>query len=266
MIENYQQEQKLKEKNTPVFTLAQIGQKYSDGVSLIFPGSNTESQKHYKYNIDAKFGSGDLAYIVKDSGTYIAICRLNNNSGTLPDGYQKKEYIKSSGIQYINTEFIPSSNTKILMTAKINSTATNGAYFGSRMSNSSMDAYSYSLIILSNSVRSDFYGDSKTSTNFSYDIQNIEKNKNQITIFDQILTHPKVEKKSEVPLYLFCTNTNDSPLVFAKMNLYTCKIYDNDKIVRNYIPCVNPSGKAGLFDLVESKFYENKGSGEFAYE
>ena len=50
------------------------------------------------------------------------------------------------------------------------------------------------------------------------------------------------------------------------MNLYTCKIYDNDKIVRNYIPCVNPSGKAGLFDLVESKFYENKGSGEFAYE
>ena len=69
-----------------------------------------------------------------------------------------------------------------------------------------------------------------------------------------------------MPLYLFCTNTNDSPLVFAKMNLYTCKIYDNDKIVRNYIPCVNPSGKAGLFDLVESKFYENKGSGEFAYE
>ena len=80
MIENYQQEQRIKEKSTPNFTLAKIGAKYADGVSLIFPGPECASQKHYKCNQDSTFTAGDLVYVVKDSGTYIVICRIGNPS------------------------------------------------------------------------------------------------------------------------------------------------------------------------------------------
>lgn len=80
IIENYQQEQRIKEQPTPSFTLARIGTKYADGVSLIFPGSESESKKHYKCNRDVTFSANDLVYVVKDSGTYIVICRIGNPS------------------------------------------------------------------------------------------------------------------------------------------------------------------------------------------
>ncbi len=78
IIENYQQEQQIKEKTTSAFTLARIGARYDDGVSLIFPGSESESQKHYKCNRDVTFSANDLVYVVKDSGTYIVVCRIGN--------------------------------------------------------------------------------------------------------------------------------------------------------------------------------------------
>ena len=78
IIANYQQEQKIREIPVSSFTLAKVGTRYDDGVSLIFPGSEAESQKHYKCNQDSTFAAGDLVYIVKDSGTYIVICKIGN--------------------------------------------------------------------------------------------------------------------------------------------------------------------------------------------
>lgn len=267
MIESYQQEQTLKELETPNYTFATIGKIYDDGVSLIFPGANSESQKHYKHNIDVNLSSGDLVYIVKDSGTYIVICRIGKRSGSLPSEYKKLQYIKSSGSQYINTNFVPNSNTKVIMYASVNSHPSNGAYFGARATNSGSDPYSYSVLILTaGTARSDFYGDSKSLGNLPTGEQKLLKNKNETSLSNESVVHPMVEKESNYPLYLFCINTGGTASVFGYISVYSCKIYDNNIIIRDYIPCINASGKAGLFDLVESKFYENKGTGEFSYE
>lgn len=48
------------------------------------------------------------------------------------------------------------------------------------------------------------------------------------------------------------------------MALYYCRIYDGNTIIRDYIPCIGPTGTAGLYDLVGGKFYGNSGSGSFA--
>ena len=47
------------------------------------------------------------------------------------------------------------------------------------------------------------------------------------------------------------------------MKLYSCQIYDNGTPVRNFIPCKNPSGVVGLYDLVDGKFYTNAVAGNF---
>ena len=48
------------------------------------------------------------------------------------------------------------------------------------------------------------------------------------------------------------------------MQLYTFKIYDNDVLVRDFMPCYRKSdNEIGLFDSVNGKFYTNKGSGTF---
>jgi hypothetical protein len=49
-----------------------------------------------------------------------------------------------------------------------------------------------------------------------------------------------------------------------KLNIYSAKIYDNDIIVRDYIPVrMKESNEVGLWDKVHSKFYGNAGTDVF---
>ena len=45
--------------------------------------------------------------------------------------------------------------------------------------------------------------------------------------------------------------------------MYGCKIYSNDVLVRDFIPCKNASGVVGMWDDVNDTFYSNAGSGTF---
>ena len=50
---------------------ATIGAVYEDGVSLIFDGEETPTEKHYLCNTSAFFSAGDRVKILPDSGTYV---------------------------------------------------------------------------------------------------------------------------------------------------------------------------------------------------
>jgi hypothetical protein len=45
--------------------------------------------------------------------------------------------------------------------------------------------------------------------------------------------------------------------------IYSCRIYDSGVIVRDFVPCVNPNGDVGLYDVANDKFYGNAGTGKF---
>lgn len=57
-------------------TLATVGAEYSDGVSLIFDGQDTASEKHYKCNASVSFAAGDRVVIVSISGSYVVLCKI----------------------------------------------------------------------------------------------------------------------------------------------------------------------------------------------
>ncbi len=38
-------------------------------------------------------------------------------------------------------------------------------------------------------------------------------------------------------------------------NIYYCQIFQKDEIVRDFVPCINPEGVAGMYDFVEGRFY-----------
>lgn len=48
------------------------------------------------------------------------------------------------------------------------------------------------------------------------------------------------------------------------MNLYSCQIYDNGTLIRDYIPCQTTAGEIGLWDDANSVFYGNAGTGAFS--
>jgi len=71
VIENYQDEQNVAAIEPESSNFATIGAVYEDGVSLIFDGTSSPSEKHYKVNNSITFATGDRVKILKDSGTYV---------------------------------------------------------------------------------------------------------------------------------------------------------------------------------------------------
>ena len=49
----------------------------------------------------------------------------------------------------------------------------------------------------------------------------------------------------------------------CNVKFYYLKLYDNDVLVRDFIPVLDPDGVPCMYDKVEGKFYYNAGTGQF---
>ena len=182
---------------------------------------------------------------------------------TLPEGYTELEYIESSGTQYINTGFTPNQDTRVVCDVVFpGTTGTSGKYvFGSRTT-LTQNSYTYF------SYNSKYETTYNTQDNVCY--QNlitgrfiVDKNKNITTTNGTEYSHTYANFTCPGPLYLFALNNNGSLFGGGSLSLYSCQIYDNEALVRDFIPCTDPSGAAGLYDRVGNQFYGNAGSGSF---
>ena len=63
---------------------------------------------------------------------------------------------------------------------------------------------------------------------------------------------------------IFKAATAPSQYYDCNIRIYYCKIWDNNILFRNFIPCYRKSDNvAGLYDLVNGVFYTNAGTGTF---
>ena len=190
----------------------------------------------------------------------------SQDTSILPEGYTEVDYIESSGTQYVNTGFKPTSNTKYeLDIDSINSNDT--AYIiGTIDGNSNRN----NIYLTSNGYFSAGYGSAYQSTTIKFQANtkyNIKLDKNLFYI-DNVLAYSFTEEtfNNTVTSYLFARNNGGTIDRLTSMKLYSCKIYDNNIIVRNFIPCYrNSDNEIGLYDLVNNVFYTNAGTGTFTY-
>ena len=61
---------------SPLLSLVTIGAKYTDGISLIFPGQTEATAKHYRCNPDVTFAAGNRVLIARVSGSYVVLCKV----------------------------------------------------------------------------------------------------------------------------------------------------------------------------------------------
>lgn len=189
-------------------------------------------------------------------------------TGGLPSGYYLCEYIESDGTNYINTEFNPNQDTRIVIDIELSKQSSYPRWvFGGRNASSSVDGAFTLLATSASAFRSGYntvsYGVS-TSTIGRF---LIDKNKNVITINNESFTQTVSTFQSNYPIGLFsiCIPSGvDSRMTQGK--IYSCKIYDNGNIVRDYIPCLNPDGYFGLYDKVGKKFYGSANDNLFTGE
>lgn len=197
----------------------------------------------------------------------------------LPSGYTQLEYIKCEGAQYINTGFIPTGNTRLILDFQLDRKDGQALFCGGRTAASGSDPVSYTAFFgnSAGTIRRDYYGTSKTTTKSwnAGDRIVFDANKNITTINgDSTLLSDftlNTSSTSIMPIVLFTTcyqASSDSSITLSNSNwayykVFSCKIYDNDTLARNFLPAKNSSGTLGLYDTVNSKFYTNAGTGTF---
>lgn len=182
----------------------------------------------------------------------------------LPNGYKQLEYIQSSGGQYIDTGFKPNGNTSVHMDAQLTSKPTTAHewVFGAR-DGSSLRRFD----ILWN--RTGYWQSAYNTTYLNFtstsatDRVYIKAKKNTCTIGTTTVSHTYGSFQTQCTLALFAVNTAGTIDNHARMKLYSCQIYDNGTLIRDFVPCETNTGEIGLWDDVNSKFYGNKGSGSF---
>ena len=176
----------------------------------------------------------------------------------LPNEYQKVNYIESDGNQYINTGVVPNSQQKYRLKYNVSDVITNEVIFGSRTSGT----YSTST--------NQIYAGNQVTYFYFYSGTNVFKtdniSSNTIYVENRNANSGNFDNTATQPIFLFALNNMGSPSAYATTKLYSFKIYDNNILVRDFVPCYRKSdNEIGLYDLVNNVFYTNQGTGEFSY-
>lgn len=181
----------------------------------------------------------------------------------LPREYTELEYIQSSGTQYIDTGFKPNQDTRVV--TKFDMIQTDTAW--RKLWGSGSGSYNLDFALWNDGTTKlqSYYG---TKTNNAVPITsmslNVDANKNIWEYSGETINFDKNNFTCAYSMYIFNVNKDDNPAYLpGMMKLYLFKIYDNDVLVRDFIPCKNASGTVGLYDSVNNQFYQNVGSGAF---
>lgn len=173
-------------------------------------------------------------------------------AASLPDGYTQLAYVESDGQQYVNTNFAPDNNTRVVCDVVFPVTDLGTWLFGARPGGGQ-----YCFLSYQNEYRSDYADstDAEKITLIPGGRFTVDKNKNVTYINGEVArTAAQSTFSCTQNLYLFACNQSGVANGYGSLKLYSCKIYDNDTLVRDYVPCQNAQGVAGLYDLVNDTF------------
>lgn len=170
--------------------------------------------------------------------------------------YTITDYISFDGKQYIDTEFKPTNNTKIIVKCKFN--VVNKYLFGSRTSATSNDAHAF--LPASKSIYAQFGSDQKSVSSVIQTDKVITVAQSQSGTYvngSLIKSFADMNFMSTYNLYVgACNNggTVDNRMFIG--NIYNFSIYENGIEVKRLLPCVRDSdNKLGMIDIIDGTFY-----------
>ena len=172
----------------------------------------------------------------------------------LPNGYTKLEYIESTGTQYISTGITPTENTKVVI--EFNSSSSSGVVFG-QDSGYKVNAFMFAMtVVVFDSTKKDI----SISANAKHTVQVAPKAFKVDNGSSQYIYANKVN--AAYPMFLFGNNRNGKFSEGVAMKLYSFKVYENDVLIADYIPC-KQGNAVGLYDDVAGAMNLPLGTGDF---
>lgn len=186
----------------------------------------------------------------------------------LPSGYRRLKSISSTGTQYLNTNYYPTYQTRVV--AVMSNTSAKGCLFGVRDTSSTSSPRQFALYVASaTSFRSDYFGTNKTATVTSTAGKiEVDKDKHVAVVNGTTITNTsKTSGVCTYPMWIFTYNNVGATGTFTNSSMEVFKIYEAGTLLHDYIPAMRISdNKPGAYDDVTGEFLTNAGTGEFTYE
>lgn len=188
----------------------------------------------------------------------------------LPAEYQQVAYLESTGQEYINTDFYTTNNTKINLIMQLKSIDGDQKFLGSYGSGGiCLGVLGYKWRVGGNIWGNNMLRANLEKTNI------IAYGNTWIINEEEITSTNSISNNNQAPIAVFGVFYNGNIFQKNAIRVYNLKIYNNENIERNFIPCYCTtkvtdvkeiecaSGTKGLYDLVNNVFYTNQGTGEF---
>ena len=212
--------------------------------------------------------TGCSSYLIDDN---FVIMPPQETNEILSQDYTQLDYIESTGTQYIDTGYVINTNCSAKYGFMITGTVSDGhaiagvyngnndLYFGIARSSNSKLSYRY---------KHTFYASNTTIIkNTLYDVETSLKKSNQflkLNNIEEVNSSLNDDFTNDLTSFIFRVNQLNINYMIGR--IYYFKIYDNDVLVRDFIPCKrNSDNEVGLYDLVNGVFYTNQGTGSFTY-
>lgn len=180
--------------------------------------------------------------------------------------YTELEYIESTGTQYIDTEYIPTSTTKWVYDYQFltsTSTENNASQNGCGITNDSkrfVITYFNDRFLCSIGVNglSDVAGNANRHT-FMLDAPN-----KQAFIDNTTISCPYTSFSATETICFFTRKADGNVSTYRHAGkLYNSQIYEDNVLVRDFIPVLDENGVPCLYDKVTKEFFYNQGTGSF---
>ena len=184
----------------------------------------------------------------------------------VPTEYIQLEYIRSTGAQYIDTGVIAKSGIRTKIDCSIDDLSSTSNIFGA-YSNSNRFYIHYDIsekLLLGYGAYNRVNYNLQAGTRHLIDAE--FKAGKQSLLIDETEIYSGTdtsERTTNCSAFLGAMNSGTSASLFAKMTIYSCQIYDNDILIRDYVPAKDKSGAIGLYDKVNNNFVKSASSTEF---
>lgn len=179
--------------------------------------------------------------------------------------YTYVEYIESTGKQYIDTGFKNNQDSRIVMDVQVvKQPSTNAWVFGGK---NSTRVGARNVFLLNGKTWSVDYNSDDTRKSFPVGVLtrlNIDFDKNKVTINGTSHSFTAATFQCNYNHYLLAQNKIGEVGGYISARLYSCQIYDNNELVRDFVPVmVKDSGEYGLLDKVNNMFYGSSSNTQF---
>ena len=216
-------------------------------------------------------------YNVSSGKTSITQCQIHCSAGTWNGKYSQLEYLESDGRQYIDTGFIPNKQSRMIIDFYVNRSEKPWiAYVGNTTAFGviqSTNTASTSFLVYngSNSDSSGFwrvgsiYGDGVGRYTVDINKNNVTiRASNGSTVSNTFSSGANYQLTTS--LYLFGGDRDGSLMQSegARVRIYSVKLYDDDVLVRDFVPVRrNSDGVLGMYDKVSGTLFTNSGNDDF---